>query len=141
MARLLIRVHDKIGRSDLQMMQLTKRGDVIDVVPDEHQWGGELRMAFWRNIDVPDLPYADAHRDFMASEGPGGKIKAAGLILDPGFLASLGLGDFSSWIDDDTRRYPVWMMAAYDIYRIFRRKEAGPEEIGLRIEPETKYAD
>lgn len=62
---LLVRIVDKEG-SPL----LGKRGDVIHVAPDGHQWGKEeLSNPDWRIIHVPDLSQVEADA-LLANEKP-----------------------------------------------------------------------
>lgn len=55
MVEMLIRVEDKRNLDDPEMdAKLTKRGDVIVVMPDGWNWGrAELSAPFWRIVRVP----------------------------------------------------------------------------------------
>lgn len=66
---ILLRVVDKINLDDpIKNNQCTKRGDVIVVVPDGHNWGKEeLSNPDWRIIKAPNLTEAATY-DFTHAD-------------------------------------------------------------------------
>lgn len=69
MPELLLRVIDKINSDDPHLdARMTKRGDVIVVCPDGHDWGkDELSAPYWRIISVAAMPMLEA-QEFLAQE-------------------------------------------------------------------------
>jgi len=69
MAEILIRVKDKINKDDFYLnLQCTKRGDVIAVCPNNHEWGSEeLRSPDWRILRFPAIPEEKFHQ-FLSAE-------------------------------------------------------------------------
>lgn len=69
MAELLVRVRDKVSPDPYLNVRLTKRGDVIVVMPDGHDWAAdELRNRDWRIVKVPGLSMVEA--EAMTVEEP-----------------------------------------------------------------------
>ena len=68
--QLLVRIKDKVGSDPYHDARLTKRGDVIVAVPDDHQWGlAELSNPEWRIISCPGMTNEEAQA--LLQEEPG----------------------------------------------------------------------
>lgn len=68
--QLLVRVVDKFSIDPVKDYQLTKRGDVIAVKPDNAGWGLlELINPDWRIISVPDMSQIQAEA-LLVPESP-----------------------------------------------------------------------
>ena len=73
MAELLIRIRSKTSPDIYKDVRLTKRGDVIVVRPDGHDWGTEeLTNPDWRIVRCPALTVAEA--EAMLVEEPGDQL-------------------------------------------------------------------
>lgn len=102
---LLVRVKDKIGSDVYHDVKLTKRGHVIVVKPDGHDWGArELDNPDWRIIRIPGISEAEATA--MLAEEPGldtnrmKQRRAFKLDLDNGVFKNT----HKNFIDDDSRQ-------------------------------------
>ena len=129
MTELLLRVHDKVNERDAWLHQrLTKRGDMIVVVPDGWTWGsGELTNPAWRII-VSDLPETEAI-GYLAEEELSDEYAIRDRVWKRKimqFRIDRATGDLASWLADDTRRVPKWYMSATDLRRFMERKPPGP---------------
>ena len=95
--QLLVRVVDRISKDPTRNLQLTKRGDVIAVKPDDADWGTEeLTNPEWRIISVPDMTAAEAAA-LMTQElpplgNPGQPVMKRAFRLDLDALAAQGVG-------------------------------------------------
>lgn len=70
MAELLLRIRSKTSSDIYKDVRLTKRGDVIVVCPDGHQWGTqELTNPDWRIVRCPSITVAEA--EALLVEEPG----------------------------------------------------------------------
>lgn len=107
---ILFRAQDKVNLNDETLdVKCLKRGDVVVVVPDGHNWGTqELTNPIWRIVKAPILSEADV-ADFTDPEDefethPMAQrrkfmIDLDNLSLTPQFLAYLA---------DDTRQEPTY---------------------------------
>lgn len=68
MCELLVRVVDKVNDDPYLDAQCTKRGDVIVIVEDDHEWGrAEIANPDWVIVRVPGVA-ADLAAGFVAAE-------------------------------------------------------------------------
>ena len=100
----LIRVKDKVSDDIYGDVQLTKRGYVIAVVPDDHDWARqELINPEWRIIQVPMISRAEA--ESMLAVEPGLDVnrmrqrRAFKIDLDHMSISQ----SMRNFIDDDSR--------------------------------------
>ena len=102
---LLIRVVDKVNPDDANLnKQLTKRGDVIAIMPDGHNWGTkELSNPDWRIVRMPSLTRLEAE-SLLEGEDPEKVAFPAKrknkLNVDDALLTK----EVKDHISDDTRR-------------------------------------
>lgn len=60
MCELLVRTVDKTNDDPYLDAQLTKRGDVVVIVPDGHEWSeAERSNPHWRILKFPGVPESD----------------------------------------------------------------------------------
>lgn len=93
MAELLIRTIDKTADNVDQDRLLSKRGDVIVVEPDGHNWGAqELTSDFWMIIKVPGVE-VEMFNDLLIPQisitGIQVRRRSRGINLDDPILSSI----------------------------------------------------
>lgn len=114
MCELLFRVADKTNSNCPYLdAKCTKRGDVIHVAEDGHEWGTEeLRHVDWRIFRLPSLPAENAAA-FLAPElgtdpkYPSSVLQARGFQLN---LEHALLKAAQEWIADDKRVTPIYTL-------------------------------
>ncbi len=111
---LLIRVADKINPDFYKNCKCTKRGDVIEVLPDGSNWGTlTLLHTFYRivRVDISDgdaqallAPEPDAD---MSNPSQTLQARAFNINLDDSGLPP----EFSKFMADDTRQTPILLLS------------------------------
>lgn len=110
---MLFRAHDKVNPNDVTLdVKCLKRGDIVVVVNDNHNWGKqELINPDWRILKAPNLSEADT-ADFTEPE--------ADFDTDPmcqrrKFMIDLDnpniTPEFAAYLNDDTRAEPFYTTA------------------------------
>lgn len=129
---LLIRVADKISDDIYRNVKLTKRGHVIAVMPDGHDWGArELDNPDWRIIRITGIGAAEARA--LVAEEPGLEVnrmrqcRAFKLDLDDVRLPE----DARAFIADDSRKIPVFTVSLSALRTVRKRLEpvADPDQL------------
>jgi hypothetical protein len=110
MSELLIRVTDKTNPDPYLDVGCCKRGDVIAVCEDGHQWGSqELTAPYWRILKLPGIPVATA-QNFLASQVDLSPTDKSRMLLKRAISLDLANAAFSTpvkaWIADDSRVEP-----------------------------------
>jgi hypothetical protein len=84
MAQLLIRVVSKENPFDTYKdVKLTKRGDVIMAVEDDHVWGAiELTHPDWRILRCPNMTMAQARAQHLDVDHPGIPVAVRAYLAD-----------------------------------------------------------
>lgn len=112
----LLRVKDKKNlNSETLDARLTKRGDVIVVVPDGHNWGKEeLTNPDWRIVKVPAVtveeaaPCLEPEDEFGSpSWTPMSQRRKTMINADHVNLPQA----FKAWLVDDTRAQPTFTLS------------------------------
>lgn len=91
MAQLYVRINDKVNEDKYLDAKCYKRGDVVEIVQDSHQWGeGELKNANHIIIQVPGVD-AEKLTAFLVPEMGDPQIKQVlqrrGFCIDMNLLA------------------------------------------------------
>lgn len=128
MAEILLRVHDKVGRTPELDVKCTKRGDVIFVAEDGWSWGhDELTLPFYRIIKFPGVTI-DVFTPFLSSEPETNPVNPSNMRLrrffkfdvdDPSLPA-----DMQAHIADDTRAQPFFVstMSGPQAYQLKKQR-------------------
>lgn len=110
---ILFRTKDKVNQNDETLdVKCLKRGDVVVVVPDDHNWGEqELANPDWRIVKAPNLSEADT-ADFTDPEDdfdadPMSQRRKWMIDLDNINLTQ----EFIDYLNDDTRASPTYTSA------------------------------
>lgn len=110
---LLVRIRDKVSEDFHKNIALTKRGDVIVVMPDGHDWGiEELANPDWRIIRVP-VSRVEAEA-MVAHELKQSEEQDKRLLQRRAFKFDLDSLDKASldWLADDSRKVPFLSLSA-----------------------------
>ena len=128
---ILFRNRDKVNPNDETLdVKCLKRGDIVVVVPDNHNWGKqELINPDWRIIKAPNLSEADT-ADFTDPEDdfdtdPMCQRRKWMIDLDNVNLTQ----EFIDYLNDDTRQQPsytsVWTREQLLSLKIIRPTRKG----------------
>lgn len=131
MAELLLRVVDKSNPDDpYKDVKLTKRGDVIVVMPDGWAWGAEeLSNPQWRILKWPALSMSAASA-FLSPEidtapqpvGDNPMLQRRGFSFD--LDAAIIPAGLRTWLADDTRAAPFFTVPANITLAMVRKKKS-----------------
>lgn len=115
MAELLVRVVDKTNPDDPYLdAQLTKRGDVICVQPDDWLWGvEELENPDWRIIKLPGIG-VDELASLLAPEIDADPLKPSRMLQRRAYrldLDHVALTGARAVLDDPDRKEPAKALA------------------------------
>lgn len=119
MCEVLIRVTDKgVDPDAYKDAMISKRGDVIVIVPDGHPWSAaELSAPFWRIVKIPGLP--ESELAYLSSQPANMKRRRGfGLNLDSGGIT----GQVKQWLADDSRATPYITVSAVLVSSVAYRK-------------------
>lgn len=76
MCEILVRIEDKTHENPDINVTLSKKGDVIVVVEDEHLWGElEKSQPFWQIIKLPNISVDQINSSLMMRQHPIGHDK------------------------------------------------------------------
>lgn len=139
MCELLVRIVDKNHDDLTAHVKMLKRGDVVEVFDDKHDYGtGELSHSFWRILCLPNVP-KEVGQSFLGAEisddpsNPKDNLlqaRATKFDLDHDDHGE----SFKTWLEDDTRVYPMFVLniTEDDIlkYQIKKEKVIAPWIIG-----------
>ena len=109
MCQVVIRVADKINPDKALNQQLLKRGDIVELVGDDHVWSAkELTNPDWRIVVLPALTESDV-LPFMAPEFPTGPETDVRILRRRAFSFDIEAlpAQWAAWFADDTRAQPT----------------------------------
>lgn len=141
MAELLVRVRDKTSPDIYKDVRLTKRGDVIVVMPDGWTWGsGELTNPDWRILKLPNVSVEEASAMLggelpIDPQAPSRTLQRRAFSFDLDNLPQSVAG----FIADDTRKTPALTvnLTLAQFRGLKKRKEAKQDPAILSSEPKV----
>lgn len=141
MAELLVRVRDKTSPDLYKDVRLTKRGDVIVVMPDGWTWGsGELTNPDWRIVKLPNVSLDEAEA-MTAGELPADPKVPSRTLQRRAFSFDLDNlpQSVAAFIADDTRASPALTvnLTLAQFRGLKKRKEAKQDPAILSSEPKV----
>jgi hypothetical protein len=129
MCELVVYVHDKIGADIYETTSLPGRGDVIDVLPDDHSFGlGEISHISFRVLALPGVSVEDvanllapevAEEQAADADAPNTlQFRMNHLNLDSDAVPA----DLRKFLDDDERKTKKFVVEPNLIGKLFARR-------------------